>query len=94
MIPEETLNSIYIEATVFVIVILVMSIISYKVSSKHAKEYAIKNKKIIDEKKKAQEQEINEKEIRIQELQKMLDENMITDEEFKMMKKRLYNTEK
>jgi len=93
MIPEETLNSIYIEAALFVLVILIMSIISYVISSKHAKEYAIKNQKNIDAKREAEAEAINAKELRVKELQKMLDDKMITDEEFKMMRKRLYNTE-
>ena len=47
MVEQEVLNSIYIEAIAFVLVVLVMSIISYKMSSKHAKEYAIINQKKI-----------------------------------------------
>ena len=93
MIPEETLSSIYIEASLFVLVILAMSIISYKISSKNAKEYAIKNKKNIDAKREAEAEVIKSKETRVEELQKMLDDDMITEEEFRMMRKRLYNTE-
>jgi len=93
MIEQEALNGIYMEAGIFVLVILTMSAISYKISSKNAKEYALKNKKNLEDKKVIDEELINAKEIRVKELQKMLDESMITDEEFKVMKKRLYNTQ-
>ena len=93
MLSQESINGIYIEAIVFIMVFLIMSIISYKISSRHAKEYAIKNQKNIDAKKEAAKEAIKSKEDRVEELQKMLDNNMITDDEFKMMKKRLYNTE-
>ena len=93
MIEQEALNGIYMEAGIFVLVILTMSVISYKISSKNAKEYALKNKKNLEDKKVIDEELINAKEIRVKELQKMLDESMITDEEFKVMKKRLYNTQ-
>jgi uncharacterized protein YacL len=92
MLGQEELNSIYIEAVAFVLVFLIMSIISYKVSSRHAREYAAKNKLKIDARKEAQKDEVKSKEIRVQELQKMLDDSMITNDEFLMMKKRLYNT--
>ena len=92
MLDQEALNSIYIEAVAFVLVILTMSIISYRMSSKHAKEYAIKNQKNIEARKEAQKDEIKSNEERVQELQKMLDKNMITEDEFLMMRKRLYNT--
>jgi len=92
-IPEESLGGIYTEAALFVLVGIVMSVASYKISNRHAKEYLIANQKKIDAKREAQKDEIKSKEDRVDELQKMLDNNMITDDEFKMMRKRLYNTE-
>ena len=92
-IAQEKLNDIYVEAVFFVIVIVTMSIISYIYSTKHAKEYAIKNQKNIDAKREAKKDEIKSKEDRVKELQDMLDKNMITQDEFKMMKKRMYNTD-
>jgi len=94
MLGQEELNSIYIEAAFFVLVFLTMSIISYKMSSRHAREYAVKNQLKIDARKEAKKEETKSKEERILELQKMLDDNMITNDEFLMMKKRLYNTDK
>ncbi|MCW8895643.1 MAG: hypothetical protein OQK48_06830 [Sulfurimonas sp.] len=93
MLSQESLSSIYIEATAFVLVVLVMSIISYKISSRHAREYALKNQKNINAKKETAKEKTKSKETRLSELQQMLDNNMITDDEFKVMKKRLYNTE-
>ncbi|MCK4737620.1 MAG: hypothetical protein KAT10_03600, partial [Sulfurimonas sp.] len=89
---NEALNGIYIEAALFMFVVLVMSIASYKISSKHAKEYAMKNQKNINARREAKKDEIKSKEDRVEELQEMLDNSMITDDEFKMMKHRLYNT--
>jgi len=92
MIPQETLENIYMEAGLFVLVILIMSIISYKISSKNAKEYAIKNQKKIDVAKEEKAKSVKSKEARIVELQKVFSDGMITEDEFKMMKNRLYST--
>ena len=92
-IPQEALDDIYIEASLFVFVGVVMSVVSYKISSKNAAAYAVKNQKNIDAKREAKKEVLKSKETRVEELQKMLDNEMITDDEFKMMKKRMYNTE-
>ena len=89
----EISNSIYLEGAAFILVFFVMSVISYRISSRHAKEYSLKNQKNVDAKREAQKNETKSKEDRVIELQKMLDDNMITNDEFLMMKKRLYNTE-
>ena len=93
MIEQEVLNGIYIEAVAFVLVFLIMSIISYKISSRHAREYALKNQEKIQARRKAKKDEMKSKEDRVEELQNMLDKNMITEDEFLMMKKSLYNTQ-
>jgi len=90
---QEVLNNIYIEGTLFVLVFLIMSIISYKISSRHAKEYAIKNQEKMQARREAKKDEVQSKEDRIVELQNMLDKKMITEDEFLMMKKSLYNTQ-
>ena len=90
---QEVLNNIYIEGTLFVLVFLIMSIISYKMSSRHAKEYAIKNQEKMQARREAKKDEVQSKEDRIVELQNMLDKKMITEDEFLMMKKSLYNTQ-
>jgi len=93
MMTEEVLNSIYIEAIAFVTVFFIMSVLSYKMSSRHAKEYAVKNKIKIDARREAKKAETKSKEDRVEELQKMFDNNIITKDEFLMMKKSLYNTQ-
>ena len=92
-IEGEALSSIYKEAALFVVVGLVMSVVSYVVSSRHAKKYAVENQKNIDAKKEENKEIVKSKEDRIEELLKMLDDKTITEDEFKMLKKRMYNTE-
>jgi len=92
-IAEEDLSGVYTEAVLFVIVFVLMSIVSYTISTRHAKEYAIENQKKIDADREAKKDETKSKEDRVEELLKMLEDGMITNDEFKMMKKRLYNTE-
>ena len=92
-IAEDDLTGIYKEATLFVVVGLVMSIVSYKISSKNAAKYASKNKKNIDAARDANKDMVKLKESRVDELSKMLNDGTITNDEFKMLKKRMYNTE-
>jgi len=92
-IDEEDLTNIYLEGSLFVLVGLIMSIVSYKISSKNAAKYASKNKKNIDAARDANKDMLKLKENRVQELSKMLNDGTITNDEFKMLKKRMYNTE-
>jgi len=92
-IAPEKLQDIYFEAALFVFVGIVMSVVSYKVSSKNAAAYAIKNQKNIEAKAKEDKEIIKSKEGRLEELMKMLDDNTITEDEFRMLKQRMYNTE-
>ncbi|PHS59023.1 MAG: hypothetical protein COB17_00335 [Sulfurimonas sp.] len=92
-IPQEALGDIYVEASLFVLVGLIMSVVSYKVSSKNAANYALKNQKNIDAKKEAVKEINKSKEMRLAELQDMLDAGTINDDEFRMLKKRMYNTD-
>jgi len=89
----EISNSIYLEAVAFILVFFIMSVISYRISSRHAKEYAIKNQEKMQARREAKKDEVQSKEDRIVELQNMLDKKMITEDEFLMMKKSLYNTQ-
>ena len=89
----EISNSIYLEAVAFILVFFIMSVISYRISSRHAKEYAIKNQEKMQARREAKKDEVQSKEDRIVELQNMLNSKIITEDEFLMMKKSLYNTQ-
>ena len=102
-ISEENLNSIYTEATAFVVVIGFMSLVSLYYSKKHAKEYEIQNP--IEERKaaikRAEEEELKNQFImravdkngnkidRLLELKEMLDDGLITPEEFQVFKEKI-----
>ena len=102
-ISEENLNSIYTEAVAFVVVIGFMSLVSLYYSKKHAKEYEINNP-IEDRRaaiKKAEDEEIKNQFImrtvdkngnkveRLVELKEMLDDGLITKEEFQVFKEKI-----
>ena len=72
------LNSIYIEAILFVAVFGVMGIVSYIYSKKHAKEYAPK-------KEKAEKREQENLSTRVEELSQMLKSNHLTQDEFNIL---------
>ena len=93
--PEE-LNSIYIEAVLFVAVFGLMSVASFIISRRHAEQNALKDA----QKKKAKEEaeknsqaisaknpaETSDENKRVKELSKMLKNGLITDEEFQTLK--------
>lgn len=93
--PEE-LNSIYIEAVLFVTVFGLMSVASFIISRKHAEQNALKDlqKKRSQEEVKKNSQAIFTKHSddtpkeskRVSELSKMLKDGLITDEEFQTLK--------
>lgn len=93
--PEE-LDSIYIEAALFVTVFGLMSVASFIISKKHAKQNALKDlqkKKLQKEaKKNSQMSSIRHTDDatgetnRVKELSKMLKDGLITDEEFQTLK--------
>jgi len=93
--PEE-LNSIYIEAALFVTVFGLMSIASFIISRKHAEQNMLKD---LQKKKSQEEAEKRSKTVssnqpedssgeikRVKELSKMLKDGLITDEEFQTLK--------
>ena len=93
-IDPEVMNSLYIEAALFVTVFTLMSIASIIISKKHAAQNII-NERNEQEKQKALEEvekrsqpssieEPNETQ-RIAELSKMLKDGLITDEEFQVL---------
>ncbi len=93
-IDPEVMNSIHIEAALFVAVFTLMSIISIIVSKKHAKQNVLKDREK-RKKQKAEKEAENQlksdtiKEThevkRVTELSKMLKDGLITDEEFQVL---------
>jgi mannitol-specific phosphotransferase system IIBC component len=93
--PEE-LNSIYIEAALFVTVFGLMSVVSFIISRKHAEQNALKNlqKKELQKEAKKSSQTVSSKQSedsssetkRVKELSKMLKDGLITDKEFQTLK--------
>ena len=102
-ISENDLSSIYTEAFAFVVVIGFMSIVSIYYSRKHAKAYEIDNP--IEERRAARravEKEEIKKQFairtidkngnkieRLVELKQMLDDGLITEEEFQVFKEKI-----
>jgi len=93
-IDPDVMNSIYIEAALFVAVFTLMSVVSIIISKKHAAQNLVDDKKKREEKKAQEEAEkrsqpnfIEEpKETkRVEELSKMLKDGLITDEEFQVL---------
>jgi len=93
-IDPDVMNSIYIEAALFVAVFTLMAIASIIISKKHAAQNLLNDRKKRAEKKAQEEAEkrsqassIEEpKETkRVEELSKMLKEGLITDEEFQVL---------
>ena len=76
-VSQEELNSIYIEAVLFVSVFGIMGIISYIYSSRHAQAYKPKKEEIKQEIVKAD---------RIEELRDLLQKELITKKEFELLK--------
>ncbi len=91
-IDPEDLESIYIEAALFVTVFGLMSVVSFIISKKHAKQNALKDlqKKEEESAKNAQvapiEQPKKNKHKRAEELSNMLKDGLITEEEFQTLK--------
>ena len=93
-IDPDVMNSIYIEAALFVAVFTLMAIASIIISKKHAAQNLLNDRKKRAEKKAQEEaekrsqassiEEPKETE-RVEELSKMLKEGLITDEEFQVL---------
>ncbi len=95
-LAPEVEKSIYIEATLFVAVFVLMSIISIVISKKHAKQNLLKDKekrekqkaqeaKVLVEEKKSQTDKESDQAERVIELSKMLKDGLITNEEFQVL---------
>ncbi len=92
--PEE-LESIYIEAALFVTVFGLMSIASFIISRKHAKQNVLKDLQKKEEERAKNPQEIptkhpdNGETKRVKELSNMLKDGLITEKEFQTLKNNL-----
>jgi len=89
-LKEEDMAGIYIEFGAFLTVVFIMAVISNKISSKHAKEYAEKNKIKVDTSNLDKKDALYKKN-RIKELSKLMDNDVISKNEFLVMKRWLYN---
>ena len=103
-INDKQLSSIYNEAIAFVLVIAFMSAVSIYYSKKHAKKFELDNP--IEDRKaaivKAQEEELKNQFLmrtvdkngnkidRLVELKEMLDDGLITPEEFQVFKEKIH----
>ncbi|MDY0234201.1 MAG: hypothetical protein RBS11_09240 [Sulfurimonas sp.] len=76
-VTQDDLNSIYIEAILFVTVFGIMGIVSYIYSSRHAKAYQPKKQEVAKDRIKAD---------RIEELKELLQKDVITKIEFELLK--------
>ncbi len=86
--PTQTdLNGIYLEALAFIGVFGTMGLISYVYLSRHAKVYSVSQEETTRKKDMKLDQERKEK--RIEALSKMLDEELLTREEFAILRSHL-----
>ncbi len=100
-IEPEALNDIYVEAVLFVTVFAVMSIISFIISRRHAREYVEAKTSLeedsfapVDEKKETEYVDMeDDKRQRLDELAKMLKEGMLSEAEFTLLKQGLIDRE-
>ncbi|MCK9490927.1 MAG: hypothetical protein M0Q24_02460 [Sulfurimonas sp.] len=76
-VSQDELNSIYIEAILFVTVFGIMGIVSYIYSSRHARAYKPKKEKIPEDRVKAD---------RVDELRELFQKEFITKVEFELLK--------
>ncbi len=101
-IDSDTLNSIYIEAILFILVVFVLSVFSIIVSKRNAKQYEIDNP--LEDRRAARREEELRKKLddlplkkdenkldKLNELSEMLKNGIINEEEFKILKKELFD---
>jgi choline-glycine betaine transporter len=84
---EQELHSIYNEAILFVAVFTLMSVISFIVSKRQAKKYMQhKDLEKDDESDSVEVQKRSEAQIRVEELEKMCRDGLLTQAEFEVLK--------
>lgn len=96
-IEPDALNDIYIEAILFVAVFALMSIISFIISRKHAREYAeaetpIGERSLVSINKRDETDDadtVDDKTKRLNELSKMLKEGVLSEDEFRLLEQAL-----
>ena len=86
-LSSDVVQSLYIEAALFITVFTVMSIVSIVISKRHAAQNLIDDKKKREKKQSKEVSITNTKNItRIDELNKMLKDGLISKEEFQVLK--------
>ena len=94
-LAKEDMTGIYIEGAAFLTVVFVMAVIANKVSSRHAKEHKQRNKEKLKEHISKRELKKKDyaryKERRVKELLKLVDDKVITEDEFGVIQRWLYN---
>ena len=88
--PAE-LNAIYTEAIWFIVVFGTMAIISFIVSKRHAKQHVHKHTDDIAQKKALAAEQKRQKEDRLTELSKLVDDGLLREEEFQILRKNIQN---
>ncbi len=92
-LDPEVANSLYMESALFVAIFTLMSIISIVISKKHAAQNILKDKKKraetkdLEKKFKPISTKENSETKRVKELSKMLNDGLITDDEFHILSK-------
>jgi hypothetical protein len=88
-VDPEQLSAIYTEAIWFVVVFGTMAIISYIYSSRHAKQYTQKQAPDVAQKKVLAAEVAKQKEERLDELSKLVDDGLLKEEEFLILRKNI-----
>ncbi len=88
-IDPDKLSEIYTQGIWFVALFTVMSIISFIVSKRHAKQHAQKHTDDIAQKKALAAEQKRQKEDRLTELSKLVDDGLLREEEFQILRKNI-----
>ncbi len=88
-IDPDKLSEIYTEGIWFVALFTVMSIISFIVSKRHAKQHTQKHTDDIAQKKALAAEQERQKEDRLTELSKLVDDGLLREEEFEILRKNM-----
>ena len=90
-IDPDKFSEIYIQGILFVALFTVMSIISFIVSKRHAKQHVQKHTDDIAQKKALAAEQERQKEDRLTELSKLVDDGLLREEEFQILRKNIQN---
>ncbi len=88
-VDPQQMNAIYTEAIWFVVVFGVMGIISYIYSSRHAKQYTYDQADKVALDKLLASEQVKQREERLDELSKLVDDGLLSEEEFQILRANL-----